>query len=294
MLPRSVNFHFWRACNMRCGFCFATYEDTRELLPRGHLERAQVLTLIDRIADHGAEKLTLVGGEPTLCPWLDELLARAKARGLVTMIVSNGSRLAEPGYVEEHLRDLDWLTLSVDSLDPERNRTSGRAVKQRTVSAEQLLDIGRRARAQGMAIKLNTVVHRINHEEDFHWFVRTLAPQRWKLFQVLPVAGQNDGRFEDFEIDREMFESFVARHEDLLADGVEIVGEANEDMRGSYAMIDPAGRFFDNATGRHRYSPPILAVGVEEAWATVSFDPELFVARGGDYAFDVGVDRLRA
>ena len=39
--------------------------------------------------------------------------------------------------------------------------------------------------------------------------------------------------------------------------------ESNELMRGSYVMVDPAGRFFDNVEGGHTYSRPILEVGVE-------------------------------
>jgi len=292
ILPRSVNLHFWRPCNMRCGFCFATYEDTRELLPRGHLDRHALLRLIDALAHHGAEKLTLVGGEPTLCPWLDELLARAKDAGLVTMIVSNGSRLLEAGYMERDLRRLDWLTLSVDSLDHDHNIAAGRTVNGRTLSARELLDIGARARALGMRLKLNTVVHRLNRDEDLSAFVRELGPSRWKLFQVLPVDGQNHERFAEFEIDRASFDAFVDRHRELAAWGVDIVAEINEDMRGTYAMIDPAGRFYDSATGRHRYSDPVLEVGVERAWEQVCFDPQRFQARGGDYDFDVGVDRL--
>ena len=23
----AVNYHLWKPCNMRCGFCFATFED---------------------------------------------------------------------------------------------------------------------------------------------------------------------------------------------------------------------------------------------------------------------------
>ncbi len=292
MLPRSVNLHFWRPCNMRCGFCFATYEDTRELLPRGHLDRLALLRLIDELAEHGAEKLTFVGGEPTLCPWLGELLTRAKHAGLTTMIVSNGSRLGEPGYMERELERLDWLTLSVDSLDHQHNLSAGRSVNRLTLSARALLAIGARAQALGMRLKLNTVVHRFNRDEDLSDFVRELRPARWKLFQVLPVVGQNHERFAEFEIDQASFEAFVARHRATKAAGVEIVSETNEAMRGSYAMIDPAGRFYDNTTGRHRYSAPILEVGVAQAWAQVSFDPERFRARGGDYEFDVGADRL--
>lgn len=56
-------------------------------------------------------------------------------------------------------------------------------------------------------------------------------------------------------------------------------------MRGSYAMIDPLGRFFSNASGRHTYSEPILRVGVRAAFAQVSFSSAAFEARGGRYAW---------
>jgi radical S-adenosyl methionine domain-containing protein 2 len=145
-----------------------------------------------------------------------------------------------------------------------------------------------------MRLKLNTVVHRLNAHEDLRDFIRELAPRRWKLFQVLPVDGQNHERFAEFEIDQASFDAFVERHRELAAHDIDIVGEANEDMRGSYAMIDPAGRFYDSTTGQYLYSDPILEVGVERAWSQVRFDPKLFKTRGGDYDFDVGVGQLSA
>ena len=34
----SVNFHLWKPCNMKCRFCFATFQDVgQEELPDGHL-----------------------------------------------------------------------------------------------------------------------------------------------------------------------------------------------------------------------------------------------------------------
>ena len=54
-------------------------------------------------------------------------------------------------------------------------------------------------------------------------------------------------------------------------------------MTESYVMIDPAGRFFDNAQGTYTYSLPILEVGVEEALKEVLIEPERFRRRGGRY-----------
>ena len=64
-----------------------------------------------------------------------------------------------------------------------------------------------------------------------------------------------------------------------------MVPETNDLMTGSYVMVDPAGRFFDNVAGHHTYSRPILEVGVEEALRDVSIAPEKFLSRGGSYAW---------
>jgi organic radical activating enzyme len=42
-------------------------------------------------AESGLGKITFAGGEPTLCPWLHDLIAIAKKTGMVTMLVTNGS-----------------------------------------------------------------------------------------------------------------------------------------------------------------------------------------------------------
>ena len=291
--PPSVNYHINTHCNFACKFCFATFEDSREELGSCMLKREEQLAIVDALVAAGVEKITFVGGEPTLIRWLPELVARAKASGLTTMIVTNGSRLR--GRLFEALAPhLDWIAFSVDSADEETNRRSGRAQKKGGVlPAEEVLRRAKGARERGIRIKLNTVVHRLNCGEDMSEFVGALRPERWKLFQVLPVEGQNDGSVDELLIEGEEFEAYVARHEHLKACGVDVVAESNDAMRGSYAMVDPAGRFFDNTAGGHSYSRPILEVGVDAAFGDVSFSDEKFEARGAvyDWAGD-GADEL--
>jgi radical S-adenosyl methionine domain-containing protein 2 len=59
------------------------------------------------------------------------------------------------------------------------------------------------------------------------------------------------------------------------------VPETIEDIRTSYIMVDPAGRFFDDSQGRYQYSRPILAVGLEAAFGDVVFNLDKFRGRGG-------------
>ena len=113
--------------------------------------------------------------------------------------------------------------------------------------------------------------------------VRAVQPDRWKVFRVLPIAGQNDGRVEPLLITGDQFREFIARHAHLADEGIPPVPEDNEDMTGSYVMIDPMGRFFDNVDGRFVYSRPILEYGVEEAFASVRWERQRLIARGGIY-----------
>ncbi len=282
LLP-AVNFHLWQPCNMRCSFCFATFLDVKEsCLPKGHLPASEAVKVVDALCKEGAGKITFAGGEPTLCPWLPELLKVAKRHGVTTMLVTNGTRL-EASWLQQHGYLIDWITLSVDSLDPKVNAQSGRKVPGgEAPDLAWYLDRVKIITDAGIRFKVNTVVHRLNVEENMAFFIATTQPERWKLFQVLPVQGQNDKYVDDLLITNSEFEGFLRRHEALLPNQI-IVPEPNDAMRGSYLMVDPAGRFYDNVSGGHSYSQPILEVGIMEALKEIRFDRAKFFDRDGLY-----------
>lgn len=281
----SVNFHLWEPCNMRCGFCFATFQDVkREMdLPKGHLPEEKCILVVDLLAKAGFEKVNFAGGEPTLCPWLPNLIMQAKNHGMVTSIVTNGSRITDQ-WLDNLNGNLDWIALSIDTVDPEKLEHLGRAIHGNIpISEEEYLRIIRDIKWHGIRLKINTVVTSITWQEDFTSFIRLAKPERWKLLQALPVKGQNDAHIADFEVSTEQFEAYVQRNRTVENDGISVVPESNELMTESYVMIDPAGRFFDNVRGIYTYSRPILEVGVEEALKDVLIDPERFRERGGKY-----------
>lgn len=271
----SVNFHLLEGCNMDCEFCF---------LPEGHLLSQQDwILIIDQIAEFGFKKDNFAGGEPTLLPWLPNLIARAKERGMVTSIITNGSRITDQ-WLNDLNGSLDWIGLSIDTVDPEKLKRSGRAIGGKVpITEEEYLNIIGEIKRHKIRLKINTVVTSVNWKEDFTSFIREAKPERWKLLQVLPVKGQNDAQVDDFIITTEQFEAYVQCNCIVENDGIMVVPENNEAMTESYVMIDPAGRFFDNTQGFYRCSEPILKVGVAEALKQVSIDPERFRQRGGEY-----------
>ena len=271
--PVSVNFHLFKPCNLRCRFCFATFPGVRGRLPTPDARR-----LIDLLGASGTEKITFVGGEPTLHPDIGELLAHAHGRGLVTCLVTNGARLDR--LLDRQPETIDWVGLSVDSADEQTQAALGRGTGGHVADSLRLAD---RCRDLGMRLKLNSVVTALNADEDMSAFVRRFAPERWKVFQVLALGGQNDGSVEDLLISDRQFAAFVTRHAELDREGLAPIVEDNDAMRGSYVMVDPLGRFIGNSTGRHVYSAPILEVGVGRALAQVDWSRDKFEQRGGSY-----------
>lgn len=276
----SVNFHLWEPCNMNCGFCFASFQDVKNsVLPKGHLPKEEAIEIVKRLAEFGFQKITFAGGEPTLCPWLPELIKLSKELGMTTMIISNGTMLNEQ-FLKSNKMYLDWIGLSIDSLSDLSNRRIGRAIhKTKPLSKEHYFSLVDNIKFYGYRLKINTVVNRFNNHENFMDFIEYANPERWKVMQVLPIEGQNDEKINDFVISGEEFNAFINNHQSINC----LVSERNSQMIASYAMIDPSGRFFENSSGKHEYSKPILEVGVQSAYNSMGYNYTKFIQRGGLY-----------
>ena len=255
---------------MKCRFCFATFHDVGQGdLPKGHLSQQDCLSVMEALAGVGFEKINFAGGEPTLCPWLPDLIRRAKELELTTSIATNGSWVTLE-WLDRVDGCLDWAAVSIDTLDPEKLIRMGRTTRNGPLSEADYLRIMDILKQRGIRLKVNTVVTRINYDENLAGFIANARPKRWKLLQVLPVKGQNDGLVENLVITHEEFDRYVARNRYVECLGIRVVAESNDLMTGSYVMVDPAGRFFDNVAGTYVYSRPINQVGVDAALREVS------------------------
>lgn len=276
--PVAVNFHIWPKCNLNCTFCYATFPQARRSLPA-----ADALAVLDALAEAGTEKITFVGGEPTLYPHLAQVVRHASALGMTTCIVSNGVKLEQVLAVASDA--VDWIGLSVDSGDEAVQAALGRGAGDHVGRSIAWADV---VRGLGIRVKLNTVVTRLNWREDMSPLVRRIRPDRWKAFQVLRVEDENAGRVEPLLIADDQFRNFVERHAPLAVEGLPLVAETNDDIRGSYVMVDPLGRFFSNEEGRYRISRPILEIGVAAALQQAGWRQDKFIARGGLYDWAAG------
>lgn len=271
---RSVNWHVWPSCNYNCIFCFAKFERRSER--PATLELEEGLNLLSHLVEAGMEKITFVGGEPMLCPHLGEYIEHAKELGCLTMIVSNGSLMTEK-FLEKYHDSIDWIGVSMDSSFESTEKALGRGYGNHLVNLIKVAEI---AHKYNIRLKVNVTVTRRILQEDLHEILQQIAPDRLKFLQVLNVRGQNDEVFRELAISKEEFYQFADRHRDLHP-----VAEDNEMMTGSYVMIDPIGRFFQNTHGTYKYSSPIQEIGVLEALKQVGFSWKKLMQRGGSSYF---------
>ena len=277
--PISVNYHFTRQCNMSCGFCFHT-ATTSHIQP---IEDA--MKGIKLLKDAGMRKINFAGGEPFMYQkFLGRAIDYCKEIGVESVsIVSNGSKVTE-SFLQRHGKNIDILAISCDSFDEEANKKIGRGTGR---NVEQLYRVKSWCDEYGIKFKLNTVVCKLNWEEDMNKHISALAPSRWKCFQVLIVQGENDSdqRLRDgtkFTISSEQFDHFIKKHRHQKS----LVPEPNHLMAKSYLILDEYMRFLDR-TGRQP-SKSILEVGVQPALASVFWDIESFHERGGLYDWQAG------
>jgi len=259
---------------MHCAYCFAKY-DLTETKRLTHMES---LDLIDRIASAGTMKLTFAGGEPTLCPWLPDLISHAKNRGLTTMLVTNGTGLTD-SFLTKMRGLLDWIGISVNSLHVNLLKSIGAQCRNMIIDSDFYYRIVDEIKAYGYRLKVNTVVCSVNCNEDFTDFITYANPERWKIFQMLPLMPGS----QRFKVDLKEFRVFYERHANKVTSCIDIIAEDNHIMTESYVMIDPIGRFYDNGKGRHSYSASILDVGIEEAFRQIIVDDSKMLERNAVY-----------
>jgi len=238
--------------------------------------------VVESLAQAGFRKINFAGGEPTLCPWLPDLIRWAKILGLTTSVVTNGSRITAE-WLKSVNGSLDWVALSIDSVNPSTLSRTGRETRSGPMSEHDYLRAIDILKQHLVRVKINTVVTQGNLQENLADFILKARPERWKLLQVLPVKGQNDHTVGKFVVSTYEFDDYVRSNRWVEAYGITVVPENNDLMTGSYVMVDPAGRFFDNVAGDHTYSSSIIKGGVEEALRDVSVDPEKFLSRNGRY-----------
>jgi radical S-adenosyl methionine domain-containing protein 2 len=278
----TINYHLIKPCNMVCKHCFSDFNE----LNIKQLDLNVAKKIVDEISQiKSFRKLNFSGGEPTLFNGIEVLIGYAKDKGLETSMVTNGFKLInDPKLFDSFKNKLDLLVFSIDSLDKELNLKIGRHVGKKTISIDEFVMLSEECHKSNVQIKINTVVTKLNFDQVLVEKIALLKPIRWKIFKMLPIEFQND-KANNIYPSNEEFETFLINNR-IKAEklNIKVVIENNNEMTGSYLMISPDGKFFNNIEGSHNYSDSIIEVGIKKALQQTPLLREVFYKREGEYS----------
>ena len=177
-------------CNFRCLYCMPV--EGLAWLPKADiLSYEEIAAVVGQLAPLGLRRLRITGGEPTIRPNLERLIAQLRGiPGIEDLALStNGARLEE---LAPRLRDagLDRVNISADSLRPERIA----AIARRSIAFDPVRAADA-AQAAGLGpIKLNVVVMRGINDDEIADFARLTLDRPWhvRFIELMPVGDLRD------------------------------------------------------------------------------------------------------
>ena len=269
-----VNYHITNRCNYHCTYCFGkfngqkdpTLDDSKKIVENIALHFTQ-----NNITDG---RINFAGGEPTLYEHLDKLIDYTSSLGIRVSIVTNGSLLT-PERISSWQGKVSCIGISIDSIDCDTNLTIGRCCRNKVISLSQWGKLAKAIHNCGIDLKINTVVSRLNLDEDLSELYRVLSPKKIKLFQMHLIDGIND-QAKPYEIKEREFLTFCDRHKAF--DSV-IVAEPCGSMENSYLMVNPEGKFQLNNNGSYQTFGDLNTTSLSEILKTAPLDSEKFGSR---------------
>jgi len=89
--PLSGSIDLTERCNLNCAHCYINQPAGSKLALKREMTTAQVLSVLDQIADAGTLFLMLTGGEILLRPDFTQIYQHAKQRGLILTLFTNAT-----------------------------------------------------------------------------------------------------------------------------------------------------------------------------------------------------------
>ena len=173
-------------CNFRCRYCMPL--EGLPWLPKSDiLTYEEIAEVVRQLAPLGLRRVRLTGGEPTIRPQLERLVAMLRAVPQVEDIAlsTNGVKLPElSGRLAA--AGLDRVNISADSLRADRIV----AIARRDLGFDPVR-AALAAEAAGLhPIKLNVVVMRGTNEDEVEEFARLTLEHAWhvRFIELMPVG----------------------------------------------------------------------------------------------------------
>jgi len=173
-------------CNFRCLYCMPV--EGLQWLPKSEILTYEEITgIVRQLAPLGLRRVRISGGEPTIRPSLDILIASLRSVPEVDDISLSTNGLLLTDLADPFKRaGLDRVNMSVDSLRPERIA----AISRRRVAFDPIAVAATAERAGLNPVKINMVVMRGINDDEIGDLARLTLEHPWhvRFIELMPVG----------------------------------------------------------------------------------------------------------
>ncbi len=267
------NYHIIDVCNFKCRYCFQKTCNKKSL----SLEEAKnvVLKIKKYFVEHKIKngEINIAGGEPLLYKDLIPLMIFIHKQGIKVSIITNGSLLNKK-FIDRCKGIVSTIGISIDSSKEETRKELGCiALKDKSFSNTDYLELANMVHEEGIKLKINTVVTKLNYTEDMYDFICSMKPDRWKVLKIHVVKDVNENT--NLEINDVEFNIFVEQHKSIENKIV----EGTNSMENSYIMIDSQGHLKANDGGKYIDLGDVREISIDDALKKANFDETKYNCR---------------
>lgn len=177
-------------CNLRCHFCMPLhglkfYSDT-ELLSFD-----DIIFALQTASELGIDRIRLTGGEPLLRPNLPDLIRRIKTETGVKQVSMTTNALLLAKHADALVESgLDWINISLESLDPETYH----GITRFGVLETAWEGIRRISEAGLDMIKINTLIMKDINDNEFEAWLDLIQERDLivRFLEVMPIGEINN------------------------------------------------------------------------------------------------------
>jgi MoaA/NifB/PqqE/SkfB family radical SAM enzyme len=171
-------------CNFNCKWCFANAASN---LHPEHMSKEKAESLIEILAVNDVRQVTFSGGEPTLYPYLKDIVRKTSDYGLIVHMNTNGYLLSKELAKQLRKAGLSQVQINIDSLDPKKHDT----IRGKKGSFKRAVQALKNAKEAGLTCVSQTVLTKENENEiiDIFKFARSLGIQRCRVWDMTPSEG---------------------------------------------------------------------------------------------------------
>ncbi len=210
--PYSCQWEITCRCNLRCLMCYTDCFNQPDHI-RQELPTAEMLRILDELAEAGCLELCLTGGEPLARPDFFDIYQHAARKGFLITLFTNGTLLTEAGAD----RLAEYPPLRIEISIHGRSSDLFERITQQNGSFQRCLTGIRLLLDRGLRVTLKTTAMTINQHEvlAIKKFAADLGPVAYKLGEELRASLDGSDEPKGFQLSARELDALNRRDPDL-------------------------------------------------------------------------------